>query len=81
MAHRGLMTLARVFRGAKLLAGLVIKPAKCFAIPLGDPQRSDAQERARDTLVAADQDWKVFPIVDHLEYLDVLLGPGVAQEA
>eukprot|EP00959_Pyramimonas_sp_CCMP1952_P084602 1769470-Pyramimonas_sp.AAC.1 len=69
MAQRGLMTLARVFCGAKLLAGLVIKPAKCFAIPLGDPQRAGAQERARDSLVAADKDWEAFPIVDHLEYL------------
>jgi len=77
---RGLATLARVFRAARALAGLLIKPAKCFAIPLGDPSSGDLHSRAREALVAADPEWTAFPIVDSLEYLGVLMGPGVTLE-
>ena len=77
---RGLATLARVFRAAQTLAGLVIKPAKCFAIPLGDPRMPDMQLRAREALATPDPAWAAFPIVDCLEYLGVLMGPGVTLE-
>eukprot|EP00959_Pyramimonas_sp_CCMP1952_P078052 1631638-Pyramimonas_sp.AAC.1 len=79
--NRGYSRLARVFRNARLFANLVLKPAKCFVIPLRGPAREPYTSELRQILIDADAEWADFQMVDVCTYLGFQIGPGATVDA
>ena len=76
LGRLGLRATARVFKMARPLSGLRIKPSKCFASPVGAPFCEALAQKAKLLLADVCDDWRDFHTCDVLEYLGVLLGPG-----
>ena len=70
--------LAEIFLAAERLAGLTLKPVKCFIVPLFAPCTPDTTMYIRDYLVQYRLAWKDFSITATAEYLGVWLGPAAA---
>ena len=67
----------RLEQNADLLAELVVEQGASFDVAGNSENMPTA---VREALVAADPEWAAFPIVSSLEYLGLMMGPGVTLE-
>eukprot|EP00973_Karenia_brevis_P038639 5332368-Karenia_brevis.AAC.1 len=66
----------KIFQLAADVAGLVLKPTKCFVVPLFAPFSDAVVKLIRDFLASQLPAWLEFQIVPTAEYLGIWLGPA-----
>ena len=73
-----LINVFQIFHEAEVCAGLVLKPKKCFIIPLFSALSDSVVYNIRALLTSSLPAWQDFNIVATAEYLGIWLGPNAA---
>ena len=71
-----LAVVASIFQAAEVCAGPVLKPRKCFMLPLAGPLTEALRLALPNYLTQHVPSWMDFQISDSAEYLGIWFGPG-----